>query len=146
MGNVQYIYILLVALLAGCGNGQSVDSSVGIARELTAEPMLGRVEWLNGNITFAKCEAGENLEMKYGFRNIGPVAIKIEEVKPSCRCVTPYFTMDPVMPDDSGWVLLRFFTTGQSGLVNKSATVQFTNTDPQKHLLTFNGEVLDGKD
>ena len=87
-------------------------------------------------------EADRPVGITFTFKNKGSEPIILSDVRPSCGCVTPSFTKEPVMPGKTGVVRLTF-NAALPGDFKKSATVSYTiGTQPfETAELTIMGRV-----
>ena len=96
------------------------------------------LEWSSESFDFGEIQQGDTVSHTFTFKNVGPQALKISNIKPSCGCTAPNWTKELVPPGEEGFVEVIFNSTGKSGTQNKSITV-FLNTEEKRKILRFKG-------
>ncbi|MCQ2224780.1 MAG: DUF1573 domain-containing protein [Paludibacteraceae bacterium] len=81
---------------------------------------------------------GETSEHVFVFKNSGNAPLVVTDAIPSCGCVKPSWTKQPVMPGDTGSVHV-FYTSKVSGSFHKTIKV-YSNAQGKKPVLTITGE------
>jgi Protein of unknown function (DUF1573) len=100
------------------------------------------VEFTEDAHDFGAITEGQTVTHRYTYTNTGEHPLLIEGLKPSCGCTAGEYTKEEVAPGKSGYVEVKFNSTGKAGVQKKSVTVTFVNTDPKNKMLTFSGEVV----
>jgi len=77
---------------------------------------------------------------EFAFVNIGNNPFIINDVISSCGCTTPEWTKEPVIPGQSGSVIVRFNPKGRPGPFSKSITIN-SNAERQPIVLKIKGTV-----
>lgn len=85
-------------------------------------------------------EVDGSAEYSFAFVNTGDQPLKINGVKTSCGCTTPYWTKEEVLPGDSGRVTARYNTVNRPGPFSKSLTVS-SNAENYTVRLIIKGQV-----
>ena len=81
---------------------------------------------------------GETSEHVFVFKNEGDAPLIVANVVPSCGCVTPAWTKQPVAPGDTGSV--RVFYEGKvSGAFHKTIKI-YSNSSGKRPVLKISGE------
>ena len=81
---------------------------------------------------------GETSEHVFVFKNVGEEPLIIANAVPSCGCVTPTWTKEPVLPGDTGSVHV-YYQSKMSGAFHKTIKV-FSNASGKKPVLQISGE------
>jgi hypothetical protein len=124
--NLRLPIFLLLSLVALAGFSQSVKF----------------VSILNDFGTIRE-EAG-SARTQFEFKNISKDTILISEVKPSCGCITPQFTKDPIPPGKKGSISAEFNPEGRPGEFLKSITVSIKKW-PEDALANAEVQILEIK-
>lgn len=81
---------------------------------------------------------GETSEHVFVFKNTGGAPLVVTDAIPSCGCVKPSWTRQPVQPGDTGSVHV-YYTSKVSGSFHKTIKV-YSNAQGKKPVLTITGE------
>ena len=82
---------------------------------------------------------GADFSFEFPFKNTTKEFVKIEDVKRSCGCTTPYFPMDSIKPGKKDKIVAKYDTKRVGGFT-KTLTVVIKDSDPV--VLTIKGIVL----
>lgn len=82
---------------------------------------------------------GSDFTFEFPFKNNSKEYIKIEDVKRSCGCTTPYFPSDSIKPGKKEKIIAKY-DTKRVGDFTKTLTVMIKGSEPI--LLTIKGKVL----
>jgi hypothetical protein len=123
MKNIFLTTILMFSLL--CGNAQVNDNS-GIVFDTTV-------------YQFGSLKEGSDAECVFTFINKNETPVVITNVKVFCGCVMPDWTKEPVKPNHSGTIKVKFHA-GTTGTFSKTIYV-FTNRNNKSLGLTVKGVV-----
>lgn len=82
---------------------------------------------------------GADYSFEFPFKNTTKEYVKIEDVKRSCGCTTPYFPADSIKPGKKDKIIAKY-DTKRVGSFTKSLTVVIKDSDPI--VLTIKGTVL----
>lgn len=88
--------------------------SQGIKFEKTSHD-FGHIQEDNGPVLF-----------EFKFTNTGDAPLKIKDVKASCDCTTPGWTMAQVDPGYNGYIKAKYDPTNRPGVFRKTLTVRYT--------------------
>ena len=88
---------------------------------------------------FGQIVKGANAECVFLFHNKGSAPLILTNVKASCGCTVPTWTKEPVLPNNSGTVKVKY-NTNAVGAFHKTITV-YTNDNNSSVTLTIKGEV-----
>lgn len=81
---------------------------------------------------------GETSEHVFVFKNTGNAPLVVSDAVPSCGCVKPSWTQQPVSPGDTGSVHV-YYTSKVSGAFHKTIKI-YSNASGKKPVLTISGE------
>ncbi len=90
------------------------------------------------NHEFGFIDEGTKITHVYTIKNTGGTDLYINDVKPSCNCTVPDFSIESVPPGGSTTVKLVFDSNGKVGTQRKTATVM---TNIGEYELTMTGTV-----
>ena len=90
------------------------------------------------NYEFGFIDEGAKITHVYNIKNTGGTDLYINDVKPSCNCTVPDFSIESVPPGGSTTVKLVFDSNGKVGTQRKTATVM---TNIGEYELTMTGTV-----
>lgn len=81
-------------------------------------------------------------ERTISFKNTGDAPLLITDVKSSCGCTVPSFSKTPVMPNETGEIVVKY-NTAKIGVFNKTVTV-LSNASEASKQIKIKGEVTKG--
>lgn len=90
---------------------------------------------------FGKVTEGEIVEFSYRFKNTGSLPLVISNATASCGCTVPEKPEAPIQPGETGFIKVKFNSTGRVGVAHKTVTVT-SNAAPAFPELLLKGEVL----
>ena len=76
----------------------------------------------------------------FTFTNEGNAPLVITDVKTSCGCTVPIFSKEPILPGETGELLIQY-DTKRLGVFNKTITVISNSKDGNK-LLKIKGNII----
>ncbi len=91
-------------------------------------------------LDFGEISAGEKINHKFKFKNVGKTPLIIQSATGSCGCTVPSFSKEPIQPNQMGEIAIVFDSAGKEGSQTKTVTVT-ANTEPATTTLTINGFV-----
>jgi len=97
-------------------------------------------EFEESTFDFGTIDAGEKVSHVFKFTNTGDNPLLIKNAKGSCGCTVPKWPKAPIMPGETGEILVEYNSKGKKGLETKRVTLT-ANTDPAQTFLTITGEV-----
>lgn len=120
----KYAFILLLSLF-----------SSAIAFGQTSEgPKSGPViTFTETSFDFGDLVQGDTVSHVFKFTNTGTQPLVLSEVLTTCGCTAPAWSRTPILPGQSGDILIRYNSTGKMGIQNKVVTVisNATNANAQ---------------
>lgn len=97
-----------------------------------------KIEFNETSYVFQENILGETSEHVFVFKNTGSAPLVVTDAIPSCGCVKPSWTRQPVLPGDTGSVHV-YYTSKVSGAFHKTIKV-YSNAQGKKPVLTITGE------
>ncbi len=129
-------------LVACTGNNQSTSGDTALAD--TAN--YTTIQWVDSIVNFGTVNQGEQVKLKYRFKNTGNKPLFIVHVRPSCGCTVPEYTKEAIAPGKEGEVIAGFDTNrAAAGNVRKTVTVYTNTNNGSEHNLIFTGDVKEVK-
>lgn len=101
---------------------------------------LTSVQWLDSLVDFGTIQEGQNVEVKFRFKNTGDKPLVVYSVVPGCGCTNPDYPKEPIMPGAESFVKAVFHSEGQPPTVHKTISVAM-NTKEQSYTRAFIGEI-----
>ncbi len=136
------VYGLVFILLASCGSNQDKSAVAnGFSEKL---PKMEFEKDAQG-FDFGDMTEGQVVEHTFKFKNTGEFPLIINNVTASCGCTIPQWPRDPIGPDESNVIKVRFNSKGKRGPQSKTVTV-YANTDPAYSEIHFTASVYPAKD
>ena len=90
---------------------------------------------------FGQVRAGKTVRHRFAFTNLGPEAVRIEEVTAACGCTASRYPTEPIDSGAQAAIEVSFATTGTTGRQRRPVVVQ-TDTAPAQTTLYLSGEVI----
>lgn len=97
-----------------------------------------KIEFNETSYVFQENILGETSEHVFVLKNSGNAPLVVTDAIPSCGCVKPSWTRQPVLPGDTGSVHV-YYTSKVSGAFHKTIKV-YSNAQGKKPVLTITGE------
>lgn len=89
---------------------------------------------------FGTIEEGAIVEHEFKFKNEGEYPLILNNISSSCGCTTPEWPKEPIGPDQTSSIKVRFDSKNKSGPQVKTITV-YANTEPAYSELRLKGIV-----
>lgn len=99
-------------------------------------------KWEEEEFNFGDIREGTEVMHRFMFKNVGRKAIIITNVKASCGCTIPSWSKEPVKPGQSGFIEVKFNSTGKDGRISKHVTVTGNFKKDIQKVLYIKGEVI----
>lgn len=90
--------------------------------------------------SFGEIVDGDKVNHTYIVENVGDKPLFIASVQTSCGCTVPKFSEEPILPGQTGTVLLEFNSDGKRGNVQKKALI-VANAANAPYPISFTAEV-----
>lgn len=81
---------------------------------------------------------GETSDHVFVYKNVGDAPLVVANAVPSCGCVTPTWTKNPVAPGDTGSVHV-YYQSKVSGAFHKTIKI-YSNASGKRPVLQISGE------
>ncbi len=141
----QILSILLAAMVfTSCINKEKPKI---ISNEAAAADTANytTIQWLDSIVNFGTINMGQEILVKFRFKNTGNKPLILTNVSAGCGCTVPDYSREPIPPNGEGWVSGSFDTKKvQTGEVHKSISVATNTKYKQQHVLLFNGTIKEG--
>lgn len=93
---------------------------------------------------FGTANEGDVLETTFNFTNTGKSELIITNATSTCGCTVPEYPKQPIMPGESGEILVKFNTSGKPNNQSKTVTLT-TNTAVGKETVVIKAQVTPKK-
>ncbi len=121
--------------IADSNNAATVNKTPAVADAPTTVQIIDSV------FDFGKVTDGEIVEFSYRFKNTGSLPLVIASASASCGCTVPEKPEAPIKPGETGFIKVKFNSSGRVGVAHKTVTVS-SNAAPAFPELLLKGEVL----
>lgn len=106
------VYLLLLSLLSPFAYSQS-------------EKEIGHLEFTDTLFNFGSVDEAQGvLSHSFPFVNLGPEYFFIEEIDPSCGCITPEYPTDTIHAGEQGKIVLYFDPVNHPGLFERKVAIK----------------------
>ena len=158
----MHIFLLFGLTLLACKAGQkepatSTDPAFepsGSMSDLVYNPIrpdgtidssyLPILQWQDTLFNFGEVNEGDVITREFHFTNTGTAPLLITNASSSCGCTIPEWPKEPIPPDSSGVVVVKFNTLNRTGAQTKEVSI-FANTIPNQSKLALTGRVEPNK-
>lgn len=89
---------------------------------------------------FGTINEGDVVETTFTFKNTGKSELIITNASSTCGCTVPEYPKQPILPNETGEILVKFNSTGKPNLQNKTVTLT-TNTANGKETVVIKAVV-----
>jgi len=86
--------------------------------------------------------SGHDGMAEFKFINTGTEPLVLTNVKASCGCTSPYWQKEPVLPGDTGKVVLKYNSITSPHTINKSAVISSNAINNPSAIIRITGTVL----
>jgi len=128
-----------VEKMEGISNSSLVDNPI-TADEVITEETAAKIELEETTFDFGKIKEGEAVTHVFKFKNTGKSPLSITNAKGSCGCTVPEWPKEPIAPNETGEINVKFDSKGKKGAQVKTVTLR-ANTIPNETIITIKGEV-----
>ena len=98
------------------------------------------IQWMDTVVSFGTVNKGEQVMVKFRFRNTGTQPLIVAGVRAGCGCTVPDYTKGAIPPGSEGEVTGAFNSNkAAAGEVRKSIFVTTNTINNTKHTLIFTG-------
>ncbi|MEO7522605.1 MAG: DUF1573 domain-containing protein [Ferruginibacter sp.] len=140
MFRVIFFAAALSTILVGC-DVRKKDKQVltPMAQQEIKDPTT--VQIIDSVYDFGKTTEGEIVQYSYRFKNTGNKPLVVTDVHASCGCTVPEKPEKPVLPGETGFILVKFNSDHRPGETHKTITVN-SNANPAFPELVLKGTVI----
>ena len=132
----SFIFLLIASVaLVNCSGKEKGNESKQTDLKL---PVLTLID--SSSFDFGTIQEGAVVEHTFKFRNDGPYPLILNNITSSCGCTTPEWPKEPISPNATSSIHVRFDSKNKSGPQVKTITV-YANTDPAYSELRLKGIV-----
>lgn len=101
---------------------------------------LPMVTWKEDDYDFGTIFEGDIVTKEFAFTNTGTAPLLILKATSTCGCTIPEWPKNPVQPDSSSFIRVKFNSLHKQGGQRKTVTI-FANTIPNTTTVTIHGKV-----
>jgi hypothetical protein len=140
-------FLIVSVLLFSCNNQNKVNDDVinndsSLVEDENQEGAKPAIEFERTTHNFGEIVKGEKKSYAFKFTNTGDAPLIINQVIASCGCTAPYYPKEPIMPGESGFIKLKYDSSGQrEDKFQKNARVM-SNTVPNVNTIYIEGKVV----
>jgi hypothetical protein len=102
------------------------------------------IEFEQKTINYGKVDQNSSGKKTFKFKNVGNAPLIILDVKGSCGCVVLDFPKKPIMPNETGEILITYNVL-KVGRISRTVTVTSNSKKPIT-VLHIKGRVIKNKD
>ncbi|WP_025762207.1 DUF1573 domain-containing protein [Dyadobacter tibetensis] len=134
---INWIWLLAgcTILMVACGKSGEKGTDESVASKMPVMTMVDSAAYDFGTVT-----EGEVVEHTFQFRNDGEFPLILNNITSSCGCTTPEWPKEPIGPQETSSIKVRFDTKNKTGPQVKTITV-YANTEPAYAELKLRGVV-----
>ncbi len=129
--------LLLLSLLVSCLFAFSAQ-----AQEQKKSPVL---KFEVSTHEFGDIYQGDVVNHTFTFENTGNAPLVLTNIATTCGCTAPEWPREPIMPGETGEIVITFNSTGKMGVQNKVITV-FSNASNAQERINITTNVLPKKE
>ncbi len=115
---------LLLALMASCALSTLAQDNAKAAK----------IEFQESTYEFGDIYQGDVVSHTFTFENTGEAPLVLTNIATTCGCTAPEWPREPIMPGETGEILITFNSTGKMGIQNKVITVFSNASNPQERI------------
>jgi hypothetical protein len=141
MFRMFFLAITIGSILVSCDVRKKDKTAPGMNQEVK-DPTT--VQIIDSLYNFGETKEGEIVQYNFRFKNTGDKPLIVSDVHASCGCTIPEKPEKPIMPGETGFILVKFDSNHRPGEVHKTITVT-SNANPPFTDLVLRGTVI-GKD
>ncbi|MEO6670947.1 MAG: DUF1573 domain-containing protein [Ferruginibacter sp.] len=141
MFRMFFFAITISSMLVSCDVRKKDKMATAVKQEVK-DPTT--VQIIDSLYNFGKTKEGEIVQYSYRFKNTGNKPLIVSNVHASCGCTVPEKPEKPIMPGETGFILVKFDSNHRPGEVHKTIAVT-SNANPPFTDLVLKGTVI-GKD
>lgn len=108
--------------------------SLLLTLNVQAQEKAPKIEFEVSTHEFGDIYQGDVVNHTFTFENKGTAPLVLTNVATTCGCTAPEWPREPIMPGESGEVLIKFNSTGKMGIQNKVITIFSNASNPQERI------------
>jgi hypothetical protein len=146
----KYLYLaVLAAGLLACDNAAkkvadagepATEATASNAQAVSNDKEMAAFKFDQSEFDFGTVKEGEVVEHVFKFTNVGKAPLVIQNAVGSCGCTVPEWPKEPIAPNASGEIRVKFDSRGKVGTNNKTVNIT-ANTSAEPTILTLKGTV-----
>ena len=146
----KYLYLAVLATgLLACDNAAkkvadagepATEQTASSAQTVSNNKEMGAFKFEQSEFDFGTVKEGAVVEHVFKFTNTGNAPLVIQNAAGSCGCTVPEWPKEPIAPNATGEIKVKFDSRGKLGVNKKTVTI-IANTNPESTVLTLNGTV-----
>ena len=114
---------------------------VGVMSMSMSAQKVAKIEFKTNTIDYGTIEKGADGTRAFEFTNVGDAPLIISDVKSTCGCTIPKKPEAPIMPGETGEILVKY-NTNIVNPIRKTITV-ISNAETPTVALRIKGKVVD---
>lgn len=118
---------------------QDISDRNALQEQVKAMPKT-TIDFEADKFDFGKIKEGEKARHAFTFKNTGQNPLMISDAIASCGCTVPSYPKTPILPGETGEILVEFNSQGRKGKNNKSVII-VSNATREKVSVSFEVEV-----
>ncbi len=79
---------------------------------------------------FGSLTEGDKRRHAFTFLNAGDAPLIITDIPSVCSCTVPQFPKTPIMPGQTGQIIVEYNSTGKSGLQRRTLSIKSNSASP----------------
>jgi len=134
---------MAVFCVAGCGNNSSPETKVTTPPRAHPVPEgpHPRLELAVDSFDFGRLTAGDVLEKRIEFRNIGDEPLAISKAMGVGSQIRVTYPEDPIAPGTAGELVIRYDTADRSGLQRRRVVIMSNDPVTPRQYINFTADV-----
>jgi hypothetical protein len=125
---------------AGESSAPATEATPSSAQAVSNNKEMAAFKFDQSEFDFGTVKEGEVVEHVFKFTNAGTAPLVIQNAVGSCGCTVPEWPKEPIAPNASGEIRVKFDSRGKVGANNKTVTIT-ANTSAEPTVLTLKGNV-----
>ena len=147
-----FYFLFLAMIVLSCTNSNDADINDQLKDKLSSDLVenprslnsknqdeirdLGHLNFADTLHNFGEITEGEIIEYDFAYQNTGKKNVIISDAKAGCGCTIPTYQKEPIKPQESGVIKIKFNSQGKLGHNEKSVEIS-TNGNPSRYMLNI---------
>lgn len=106
-----------------------------------ADDRQAQITFTEKEFNFEEVKEGEIVEHIFTFKNTGDYPLMLQDIRTTCGCTAPQWTKEPIAPNETGKIIIRFNSHKKAGQQRKIITV-ISNAANSSEKLVLYGTVV----